>query len=179
MYEYLGQAPFDWPGKPHEVYDYNYGLKDKDILEVMNVKNPYCALAPDFKYYSNLSFASYCFSIERCRHYIRNDFAIIKIRIQGSSYLKRVQKLKYSDADKFAIVGGTLGLFTGFSFIVIFELFYWLVITLKKAFTVLPKESPKIKKEPWKVCETKHPVNNKVQEQKKKSEIVIIEMDNA
>ena len=77
--------------------------------------------------------------MHRCRHYVQNEFARIKIRI-SSSYLKRVQSLKYSDTDKFSIVGGTLGLFTGFSFIVIFELFFWIGITLKKVF-VKPREA--------------------------------------
>ena len=52
--------------------------------------------------------------------------------MDGLSYLKRLQSLKYEDADKFAIIGGTLGLFTGFSFIVIFELIYWIIVTMKK-----------------------------------------------
>ena len=43
-------------------------------------------------------------------------------------------------------VGGTLGLFSGFSFLVIFEIFHWAIITVKKAFcessaTVEPKNS--------------------------------------
>ena len=84
------------------------------------------------------------YAMQRCQHYVQNEFARIKIRI-SSSYLKRVQSLKYSDADKFSIVGGTLGLFTGFSFIVIFELFFWIGITLKKVF-VKPREAKQEKK---------------------------------
>ena len=57
--------------------------------------------------------------------------------MDGSSYLKRLQSLKHGDADKFAIIGGTLGLFTGFSFIVIFELIYWIIVTIKKVIMLL------------------------------------------
>ena len=76
-------------------------------------------------------------SHDSCQNYIRNDYARIKIRVDGSSYLKRLQSLKHGDADKFAIIGGTLGLFTGFSFIVIFELIYWIIVTIKKVIVLL------------------------------------------
>ena len=76
-------------------------------------------------------------SHDSCQNYIRNDYARIKIRVDGSSYLKRLQSLKHGDADKFAIIGGTLGLFTGFSFIVIFEMIYWIIVTIKKVIMFL------------------------------------------
>ena len=52
--------------------------------------------------------------------------------MDGTSYLRRIQSLKYIDSDKFAIIGGTLGLFTGFSFIVCFELLHWICVTIQK-----------------------------------------------
>ena len=52
--------------------------------------------------------------------------------MDGTSYLRRIQSLKYNDSDKFAIIGGTLGLFTGFSFIVCFELLHWICVTIQK-----------------------------------------------
>ena len=75
--------------------------------------------------------------LESCQNYIQNNYARIKIRVDGSSYLKRLQSLKHGDADKFAIIGGTLGLFTGFSFIVIFKLIYWIIVTIKKVIMFL------------------------------------------
>ena len=59
---------------------------------------------------------------EKCRSYLKHEYAHVTIRIDGTTYLKRVKSLKYTETDKFAVVGGTLGLFSGFSFIVIFEL---------------------------------------------------------
>ena len=61
---------------------------------------------------------------EKCKSYLRHEYAHVTIRIDGTTYLKRVKSLKYTETDKFAVVGGTLGLFSGFSFIVIFELLY-------------------------------------------------------
>ena len=76
---------------------------------------------------------------EMCRSYLRHEYAHVTIRIDGTTYLKRVKSLKYTETDKFAVVGGTLGLFSGFSFIVIFELLYWVVISVKRLFV---KNSP-------------------------------------
>ena len=72
--------------------------------------------------------------VEKCRSYLKHEYAHVTIRIDGTTYLKRVKSLKYKESDKFAIVGGTLGLFSGFSFIVIFELLYWVVVSVKRLF---------------------------------------------
>ena len=71
------------------------------------------------------------FKKQQCVDYILNDFAIIHVKMESSSYLRRVQSLQYTQADKIGIIGGTLGLFTGFSFIFILESFYWVLIVLK------------------------------------------------
>ena len=71
---------------------------------------------------------------EKCRSYLRHEYAHVTIRIDGTTYLKRVKSLKYTETDKLSIVGGTLGLFSGFSFIVIFELLYWVVTISKMLF---------------------------------------------
>ena len=36
-------------------------------------------------------------------------------------------------SDKVAVIGGTLGLFSGFSILVLFEILFWAFMTLKKA----------------------------------------------
>ena len=103
-----------------------------------------------------------------CMNYVQHEYARVKIKIQDSSYLRRVQSLKYSDADKFAIIGGTLGLFTGFSFIVIFELAYWVIITIKKVYVLtLKKPSVKSKKGALSKPNKKEEIQN---------DVVIIEM---
>ena len=78
--------------------------------------------------------------VEVCKEYVSTQFARIRIRIDGATHLKRIQTLKYSSSDKFAIIGGTFGLFTGFSFIAIFEFFHWLLVTIFKL--VWQKDKP-------------------------------------
>ena len=67
-----------------------------------------------------------------CKRYVKTQYARIRLKMDGTSYLRRIQSLKYNDSDKFAIIGGTLGLFTGFSFIVCFELLHWICVTIQK-----------------------------------------------
>ena len=82
-----------------------------------------------------------------CENYIKTQFARIQVKMDGSSYLRRIQSLKYKDSDKFAIIGGTLGLFTGFSFIVFFELLYWILVTVQKNMSEAEKEEDPVMKE--------------------------------
>ena len=121
--------------KPHELYEYEYGLKDNVTMELMRMQD-----FPDVyrKQKDHATINEHYYTMYNCRHYIGNEFARVIIKMKGSSYLKRVQTLKYSEAEKFTMVGGTLGLLTGFSFIVVFELLYWIVITFKKACIVVP-----------------------------------------
>ena len=82
-----------------------------------------------------------------CENYLKTQFARVQVKLDGSSYLKRIQTLKYKDSDKFAIIGGTLGLFTGFSFIVLFELLYWILVTVQKNMSDAEKEEDPVMKE--------------------------------
>lgn len=70
----------------------------------------------------------------QCLNYIKNEYSRVTVRIGGSSFLRRVQSLSYTTSDKLGAIGGTLGLFSGFSFLVIFEIFHWAILTVKKAF---------------------------------------------
>ena len=67
-----------------------------------------------------------------CQNYVKNEFAQVTIRIDGSSYLRHIQSLSMSTADKIGAIGGTLGLFSGFSFLVLFEIFHWAWMTVQK-----------------------------------------------
>ena len=82
----------------------------------------------------NFSLNSTYETIEVCERYVKTQFARVRIQMDGTSYLRRIQSLKYQTSDKFAIVGGTMGLFSGFSFIAIFEIIHWTMITLFKLF---------------------------------------------
>ena len=68
-----------------------------------------------------------------CKQYIQNEYALVTVRIEGSSFLRRTASLKYNMSDKVAVIGGTLGLFSGFSILVLFEILFWVFMTLKKA----------------------------------------------
>ena len=59
-----------------------------------------------------------------------NDLALVKVQIEGLSFLKTIKSLKYSWSDKLGTIGGTLVLFTGFSFLAVVEMMYWILITL-------------------------------------------------
>ena len=88
--------------------------------------------------------------LKRCVHYLVHDSSVVTIQIDGSSYLQRGQSLRYTLTDKVkknfsdffsdiwflnisfqvGIVGGTLGLFTGFSLMVFVELGYWIIMII-------------------------------------------------
>ena len=80
----------------------------------------------------NLTAHSQDHTINVCKKYISTQFARIHIRLDGTTHLRRLQSLKYSSGDKFAIIGGTFGLFTGFSFIALFEALHWILVTVFK-----------------------------------------------
>ena len=85
-------------------------------------------------------------TINVCMQYVSTQFARIHIRLDGTTHLRRLQSLKYSSGDKFAIIGGTFGLFTGFSFIALFEALHWILVTVFKLVwlkrkPVLPKKN--------------------------------------
>ena len=65
-----------------------------------------------------------------CQKAVMNDLAFVKVQIEGFSFLKRIKSLKYSWSDKLGTIGGTLGLFTGFSFLAVVEIMYWILINL-------------------------------------------------
>ena len=84
---------------PHHEYVRH---TEKDYRQLKNIDDPTLA-------YDSLS----QYEQKRCQSYLREEFALIKIRLEGSSYLRRVQSLNYKFFDKISIVGGTLGLFSG------------------------------------------------------------------
>ena len=88
----------------------------------------------DLMVMKNLSATVNDLATENCISYIKNEYAHVRVRIDGSSFLRHREGLAYSTSDKIAVIGGTLGLFSGFSVLVIFEAIHWLVITIKRIF---------------------------------------------
>ena len=72
--------------------------------------------------------------VEYCIQELMTNMAKVTIEIDGFSYLSRVQSLRYSISDKIGTIGGLLGLFTGFSFLALVEIFYWMIVTIKDIF---------------------------------------------
>ena len=66
-----------------------------------------------------------------CELSFKKDIAIVKIQIEGQSHVKMRRSLKNTFGDKLGMLGGTLGLFTGFSFMAFVEIVYWFIITIK------------------------------------------------
>ena len=73
-----------------------------------------------------------------CQDWVIKDLAIIEIQMTSPAYLKMTQSAKVTLSDKISSIGGTLGLFTGFSLLAIVEILYWIIITIKNYFKFLP-----------------------------------------
>ena len=54
------------------------------------------------------------------------NMAVVEIRFGWSDYEVITQDVKTTDFDKFSLIGGTLGLLTGFSMISIAEIVFWI-----------------------------------------------------
>ena len=118
---------------PHPMYVYNTEAEPLiDIIKMMNVTEEASSL-----------------STKSCLDYVANGFSRITVKVVGSSYLRRSQSISMSFSDKLGVIGGTIGLFSGFSFVALFEFVYWIVITLIKYFksSVEPEEEDLVEKQ--------------------------------
>ena len=71
-------------------------------------------------------FTNLIFSSALCKEKFETDIAVVKVRMATARYEETRQFLKMKLADKIASIGGTLGLFTGMSFLSIVEVAFWL-----------------------------------------------------
>ena len=67
-----------------------------------------------------------------CQTSFKKDIAIIEVEIADQSFVKMRQSIKTTLGAKVGELGGTLGLFTGFSFMAFVEIIYWVLLTAKK-----------------------------------------------
>ena len=71
--------------------------------------------------------------MKSCKKHILKDLTIIEIQLMSKGgYRKMSQKLRVTISDQIGSVGGTLGLFCGFSFLAIVEMIHWAWIGFKK-----------------------------------------------
>ena len=72
-----------------------------------------------------------------CKAIYSQDKAKITVKLEGPDFMKYKRSLRVTFTDKLGSIGGTLGLFSGFSLLAIIELFHWIcklanTIVLKK-----------------------------------------------
>lgn len=77
-----------------------------------------------------------------CDEALKNDFAIVEFQMEAKTYTTMKQSLKISNLEKVGSVGGSLGFFTGFSVLAIFELVYWIAVTGQGAMADRRKRRP-------------------------------------
>ena len=70
--------------------------------------------------------------INKCKEVFKEDVVHVVIKMENQSYMKMKKSLKYNTAIKLGTIGGTIGLFTGFSFMALVEIAYWIIINLKR-----------------------------------------------
>ena len=68
---------------------------------------------------------------EWCEESFMNDISIIEVQMEGQSHVTMKQSLRHPLSSKIGELGGTLGVFTGFSFVALVEIVYWMGLTLK------------------------------------------------
>ena len=66
-----------------------------------------------------------------CENIKSNDQAVLKLRLEGPTFMTLKRSLRVTFADKLGSIGGTLGLFSGFSLLAIIELIHWICEILK------------------------------------------------
>ena len=64
---------------------------------------------------------------ELCLAQKEKDKAIVQVRMEGSTYMKLKRSLRVTFTDKLGSIGGTLGLFSGFSLLAAMELIHWVI----------------------------------------------------
>ena len=66
------------------------------------------------------------YSKDLCEKILTKDKASLRIRLEGPTFMTLKRHLRVTFADKLGSIGGTLGLFSGFSLLAIMELIHWI-----------------------------------------------------
>jgi len=84
------------------------------------------------KYFRRLVYPEEDYKIKRedqdqwiCEYLLGNDLALVTVEMDPGGYTLSTKNLRTSMTEKLASFGGTLGLFTGMSFVSIAEIIYW------------------------------------------------------
>ena len=117
--------------RPHWQYVYNEEKETSNITQMVNVSKRLGDHAD-----------------EQCHDYVSKGYARVTVKMAGSSYLRRSQSIAMSFTDKLGVIGGTVGIFSGFSFVALFEFLHWVVVTLFKFYksSVEPEQEDPLEK---------------------------------
>ena len=72
-----------------------------------------------------------------CRKMMTEQYALVIVQIRDPNLVQVIQNVKVTFSEKLGIAGGTVGLFTGLSFISVVEIIYWLLKFLWERIKVL------------------------------------------
>ena len=140
--------------KYNYVIDSKRKLSDNEIEQHCNYGTPHMEnirLSEEARYdliqVKNMTLEHGKYSKKVCRNYLSTQYARIKLKIDGTTHSRQFQTLRVSGSDKFAKIGGILTFSTGFSLIVIMELFYWIIATTKKMLTASDSDGVKVSPE--------------------------------
>ena len=75
------------------------------------------------------------FNQNLCLIMTSEDKFILEVQLEGQTFIKYKKSLRVTTADKFGNLGGTLGLFCGFSVLACFEVFHWICKILSELMT--------------------------------------------
>ena len=65
---------------------------------------------------------------ELCEKIRKEDVAIVVVKLEGPTFIRYKRSLRVTFIDKLSSIGGTLGLFTGFSLLAVMELLHWICV---------------------------------------------------
>lgn len=81
-----------------------------------------------YYYYNNYAGHYHEWNQRECRSRAKDEFAVVKIEYRSPYAAVIKQDVRVSWSDKFGVIGGTVGLFTGLSIISVVETIYWVMI---------------------------------------------------
>ncbi len=82
--------------------------------------------------------------LELCRLVLESDLAMVTVKLGSPTLVTSVRTRRTTFAEKLATFGGTVGLFTGMSFLSAFEVLFW----IKRSAEGLLQRSLRVKRRP-------------------------------
>ena len=119
-------------------FEYVFEKLNLDLETYQAIKNLLQNTSLTYQDWKNIFDTSNSFVLDlverKCKEIFSKDIAIVQLKMEKDSYIKMKKSLKYNTTIKLGTIGGTIGLFTGFSFMALVEIAYWVLVTLKRIF---------------------------------------------